>query len=243
MIYEAENEPECDILIASFYANYPEKECKDSFFNQPRICFTKENMRVLQMSSLCTTPISKEGAATNVGVTWARLYRTSFLKDNSLTFKVGLKRMQDATFHLTAYEYATKVCFVDMPVYHYRCWNGAASKKYSRDFEQTAAEICTEIETYMERFQPGDEFRRCYYTKVTKLLMEIIKLTYAPDGNSLPRRDKIQEIRRIMGQERYREALKRADIRMLSKRQKSILILLRLNLRSVVLFLYELQRK
>jgi len=243
MLKAAQEESECDILIASFYANYPDKECKDSFFNKERITFTRENMKQLQMSSLCITPISNENAATNVGVTWARLYRTGYLKDNSLTFKVGLKRMQDAVFHLTAYEYATKVSFVNMPVYHYRMWNGSASKKYSKDFEQTALEIISEIENYMSRFPFDKEFERCYQTKKFKLLLDIIKLTYAPAANPLTHAEKVREIKRIMQQECYRTALRDTDLRMLGKKQRIMYILLRMNCVSAVLRLYELKRR
>lgn len=242
LVSGVEEESDCDVYIGSFYASYPKQEHADSFFNQKRIVFTHDNMQLLQMSGLVMTSISKKKTVMNVGVTWARLYRTEFLKKNKLSFRVGLKRMQDATFHLYAYEYASKVVFVDIPIYHYRLWNGSAAKRY-QEFEQTASEIIAEMAAYVERFHPSEQFMRCYYSKITLLFIEIIKLTYVPSANPLSRQEKISDIKRILQEDRYQEAFKRTDIRMLAPKQKFAYILLKLNFIGLVYSMYEFRQK
>ena len=241
MINETKKHPDGDIFIASYYSSYPEKEFADSFFKDKKLIFDHYNMHDLQMSCLCMTSISKRGASTNVGVPWARLYRSNYLKDNDLKFKIGLKRMQDAIFHLTAFEFAKKVYYSDIPVYHYRIWKGGAGKRYIKDFEDIAYEINLEIIKYIERFRPGVDFLRCYYTKVAVLFMDIIRLTYAPSANTLSNRMKLEELQRIMNQDCYKNALKNASLQMLSTNHKLVFVLLRLNMIRIVLKLYEIK--
>lgn len=232
-----------DICIASFYSNYPDKQIEDRFLNidDYELTFGPEERYLLQANCLCFVQIGNKRASTNLGVTWARIYRKDFLVRNNLKFKLGLKRMQDAVFHLEAFELIHSVHFTNKPVYHYRVWNESASKKYSKDFDQTALDIIYEMKEILIKYDIYERFLTVYNTKCIKLLLDIIKLKYVPKTNQEPIRKKIRDIKSIIKQEPYRKALYQADKRMMTFNQALAYSLLKAHMVFPVYALYRIK--
>lgn len=65
---------------------------------------------------------------------WNKLYKTSFLKENSLTFVDKFPKTQDLSFNLLVYEKAKSAWFVDNPGYVYRINSMSVSKRFQEDF-------------------------------------------------------------------------------------------------------------
>lgn len=239
LLYSEAVRTNSDICISSFFSNYQNKEVKDSFFTVSEFTFETGQMLELQKNCLCYTPLGNKQSSTNMGVTWARIYKKSFIDENQLRFKVGLKRMQDAIFHLRALEYAKKVRFFDTPTYHYRIWNESASKKYSKDFDVTAREIMDEIRYFMSEFNKTQVFLTTYNTKCVKLLLDIIKLKYVPKANKDTLFIKLKDINKLLKKDEYKIAIKYADSDMMTKNQAMGLKLIRYHMVFIVYLLYK----
>ena len=56
---------------------------------------------------------------TAIGVPWGKLYRTSLVRENALTFP-PLKMLEDNVFNMYAFTLARKVIYLDEPLYRYR---------------------------------------------------------------------------------------------------------------------------
>lgn len=68
---------------------------------------------------------------------WRNLYKTSFLRNNSIFSDPKLRTMQDAPFNTEAFLKAERFSAVDIPVYCYRLREGSIQrKKYIRDYEE-----------------------------------------------------------------------------------------------------------
>lgn len=227
-----------DIFLASFYANYKDRQVKDSFFNVTEFHFNNSNKLSLQFNCISRDKLGNPAAASNSGVTWARLYKKAFIVDNNLTFILGLKRTQDAIFHLYAYEVAERVDFLDIPVCHYRIWDSSDSKKYSPDFDKTAKEIAHHIKAFMVAFNKFEEFSPAYYSKSLKLYLEIIKLKFAPSKNTMSFREKCSRLRALATEEPFKEAIKNASDTTLNRNQALGHFLLKHRLYGVLLRLY-----
>lgn len=227
-----------DIVLFSYFRDTPGSRTREKFFTTNDFDYTQAQARILQANCLVALGIGNRRATTNVGVTWARLYRTSFLRDNDLRFKVGLTRMQDAIFHLYAFGLAQKVSFRDKPIYHYRVWPGAASRRFSPQFAATAEEILNEIARFMERMSPSD-FEDVYYTKAGKLYLDIIKLQYV--GNPMPLAEKRSQLTTLLNKQPYSEARARARPKYMSPGQAVVWPLIRMGLPLSVYLLYALR--
>jgi hypothetical protein len=104
---------------------------------------------------------------------------------------------------------ARKVGFRDIPVYHYRVWGGAASRKYDPNFTRTAEEILAEIDTFVDRTGTVG-FNPIYYTKAAKLFIDALKQQFAPLSNPMKLSSKLRAMRALLRQPVYARALEQA---------------------------------
>jgi len=238
-LYKNAEKYNSDMFIASYFANSESNQLKDSFFSENEFHFSsKEEMLNLQVNCIIKNNLAKMKSASNMGSTWARLYRRSIVVDNNLNFIVGLNRTQDAIFNLYLLEYVEKVDFVDVPVQHYRVWNGSASKKYSKDFHVTAGRIAGYIKEFMSATGKSDIFLYAYYSKVTKLIMEIVKLELSPRANKDGFWKKRNLLKKLATSEPYKSAIRYVDSSTLTKGQKLGHKLLKIHCYSILLILY-----
>lgn len=114
-----------------------------------------------------------------VGVPWAKIYRSKFIKENKLYFENGLKRNQDVVFNLYAFQYAEKVSYSKHAVYFYRIWESSVMRKYSPDFDITTNHIISRFYEFIKKFgltgkeyqtlldiRTMDMFHECLWLKV-----------------------------------------------------------------------------
>ena len=242
-LYNNAEKNNSDIFISSFYDNYPEKQVKDSFFNINELHFqTEEEKLYLQENCISRNKYTNMNCKTNLGVTWARIYRKQFIVDNNLEFILGLKRTQDAIFNLYAFEYANKVDYLDIPVHHYRIWGNSASRKYSKDFHVTANELSQHIIEFMKKFHKEERLKKAYYSKVFKLLIEIIKIEITPKANKMSLKSKKSFLKQLSESELYSNAIKYVEKNTLNNNQRLVLFLLKNKLYYIILFLFIIKR-
>ena len=70
---------------------------------------------------------NKQGTENVFWTIWSKLYKTSFLKDNNLTFPVGYI-YEDLYFHYTSFAMANKIYYTKQSYYHYLDRNSSISK-------------------------------------------------------------------------------------------------------------------
>ena len=231
-----------DIFIASFFVNNERNQKKDSFFNVAEFHYSnKEDIFKLQENCISCNSISNKNAASNMGVTWARIYLKEFIVKNNLKFIVGLKRTQDAIFNLYALEFAKKVDFLDVPVQHYRIWSSSASRKYSKDFHITAAEIISNIRKFMSDTKKQKKFEKAYNSKVVKLLLEIVKLEIAPKNNKNSFKKKRFLLKSLAESDIYNNSIKKVDYATLTSGQKFGCLLLKYHMYYLLIILYAMK--
>lgn len=233
-----------DIFIASFYANKAGSEWKDNFFNVSEFHFnSKDDIVILESSCMNPCSIANKNCSTNVGVTWARLYKTEFIKKNKLKFIVGLKRMQDAIFNINAFELAKKIDFVDVPVQHYRLWDGSASKKYNPTFHETALWIADELNKFIKTKEDRETLYLAYNAKIVCLVIEILLLELVHKQSTKNHKEKKIILREICNNKLFQNAIKNVKLNDLTNGQGIAAILLKLKLYDLILFIYLIKEK
>lgn len=242
-LYENAEKNDSDIFIGSFYDNYPNKQKKDSFLSVKEFHAKKEKDKLsLQENCISRNKYSNINCVTNIGVTWARLYRREFVVKNNLSFIVGLKRTQDAIFNLYAFEYARRIDYLDIPVHHYRIWGNSASRKYSKGFHIIADELSQHIIEFMKKNKKERDLEKAYYSKVFKLLIEIIKIEITPKANKSSIMQKKGMLKNISESEKYSKSIKKVDKKTLNRNQRIGLFLLKHKLYYTIILLFIIKR-
>ena len=218
-----------DIAICNFFAEYTNKSILDSFFELPNHVFEMDEKEELVKNCLIHTGFGNKKCVTNVGVPWAKMYRTDFIRDNNLLFVPGLSRMQDTIFNLYAFSVADTIVFDNSYLYHYLKNYEASTIAYREKFNYTVEKLLDEIDEFNALYRIN-EFESIVSAKVILLIIELIKLQYAAKGCKKNLNRKIKEIKDILKNRQYQKALEEVDTKLLTNMQKFVKVLLMHNM-------------
>lgn len=207
-----------DIAICDYYAEYSNESKCEKFFNYDDYIFQHEEMSAIMWNCLIPIGCGNTGSCTNVGVPWAKIYRSSFLRDNHLKFKPGLSRMQDMVFNLYAFSAAKKVIYKSIPLYHYNKNDGASTIAFRPMFNDTVRDINNAVREFVE-YSGEKEILNIMYCKNIMLLLEIVKLQFVMDRTKKIHK-KFDEIRDILREDSMNLSLKKYDPRYLNFKSK-----------------------
>lgn len=231
-----------DIVICSYYVEIGKKIIPESFFNFSHHRFTKYEIDELLMNCMIPHGFGRLNIATNVGVPWAKLYRTKFIKDNNISFVPGLKRMQDMIFNLYAFISASKIVFNDVKLYHYVKHSNASTSLYRKDFSESIVQINRELIKFIDLYKK-DNLKKVIYTKNILLIIEMIKLQYIPKEAHMKYIEKKIEIKEKLRDPILKESLKFYDKNFLTTNQKIAALFLKYNIISPIFIFLWIKHK
>lgn len=98
---------------------------------------TKEEVKVLQIQMIFPGfEMEYKPQLAQVGGTWCKLYKRTFLSKNKLLYKENIKMFEDPIFNLEAFEKATKVLYVCNHFYNYRIVSNSITRGYKADWPE-----------------------------------------------------------------------------------------------------------
>lgn len=163
---------------------------------------------------------------------WAKLYKLQFLKENDVLFKNNLKIGEDMVFNLDAMVFANKIIVVDEIVYHYRIHNNSTGYRLAEKIEENSANTYKYLEKKNKEYNL-ELMSEIYYYKI-RLLDNILKYGKKISGS-------LKEIKRIINEPIYSEAIEKIDVKMLVKRRKILVILSRMKIYYGIKLLYKIK--
>ena len=142
------NKVDFDICICSAKVEKKNKSESNDFFFEDTINCNKEQVYQLQSQLICRGLTEYYPPYVNVGVPWGKLYKKSFIIDNNIRFKPGVKRMQDNLFNLYAFKLAKCISYINERPYHYRDFSESACNKYNPNIISDFEPFLTELEKF-----------------------------------------------------------------------------------------------
>lgn len=143
---------------------------------------------------------------THIGVPWAKLYKASFLKENSFCFDIQMPRMQDLIFNIACFKKVTDVVYIDQHLYVYVKRGDSTVNGYRPDYEKEAGQIIDKLTQVTDDCKDA-YIREAVNYKAILLLIECIRLQYAMKECPLNWREKKRNIRRICSHNPYKRAV------------------------------------
>lgn len=232
-----------DILISGFYTYFEDSKHihDDRFFNIGEHVFSDLDKIELIKSSICQTSITNLKSSTNVGVPWAKIYNSKFIKKNELKFVNGLNRMQDMVFNINAFENSNNIFYFNEATYYYRVNLSSATKKYNSNFDNTCIIILKQIELFLKNYKLEKELSNYYEAKKIKLLLELIRIKYSRDELNLSTHNKIKKLRMFIKDIKVQKKYDKNIYCLLNKKEKIMYLLLNINALPIVYYLYRLK--
>ena len=164
---------------------------------------------------------------------WAKLYKMELLKNKSILFNKNLKIGEDMLFNLDTIVLGNKIIVVDELIYHYRIHKNSTGYRLADKFEEN----CINTYKYLEERNQKYDLKlanEIYYYKI-RLLDNILKF-----GKKV--KESSREIKKIVNEPIYNEAIKKINIKMLRMRRKILVIFARIKFYYGIKLLYKVKR-
>ena len=222
ILYQRAVETQCDVVCASFYRNYPDRQVTAWPEGIGEKTYSVRENR--QFLFECVTYRAKpQKEAWMCSPCW-KLYRAELLREHKIIFPVGLKIVEDALFNLHVICHAESVHLIDVPVYHYRMRGSSASRTVL--FEDLQCRIIV-MRTFMEKHQIVREFQPYYYRHLAIEMVRFIRLRCGDVSGILTFHAMVREAQEFSDSPECRRAVERTSFKGLPIKQKVGLFLLK----------------
>ncbi len=176
----------------------------------------------------------------SIGVPWAKLYKSSLIKENNIRFKKELRRNQDNIFNLYTHQFANRIYYFNQYLYYYDYDNiNHFSRKITEDATVLYSALAKETYVFYKKYYEHNEL--IWYlvkNKIVKYLTYIITKKvchYSYKGNINKR---IKELKDVVNQSPFIEVLKLSDRKEFDGTNKLIFILLKSKSYYLILYIF-----
>lgn len=222
------NKRNADIIACSFFAVYNNEKIERHFFEGNFIAEKPEEKELLFRQLLDKYSGKKDIVTeTAIGVPWGKLYRSKFLCDNKLNFDNKLRRKQDNVFNMWAFGAASKIIYIDKPLYDY---NIGHIKGYSAGrvviSEINLKEILLNRERFFEMY-PQYNSINVQTARMCEYLDSIASLISMGVLQSGTRKDALVRVKKICNDKFFLSRIKKFSPRRLSRKKRIFFFLYR----------------
>jgi len=217
-MYNKATENNSDIVMCSYMREFI-NHSKEKVFDLPKeVVYEKEEIKN-KLHRKLFGPIDSElgnpEGLDALGTIWAKLYRTSIIKDNNIEF-IDLKEIgsnEDSLFNIFAFKYINKITFINKPFYHY--WRGNPNSLTSR-YNPNLKKQWNVLFEYMYKFIDENNLDASFYKALeNRICMCVLGLglNECSKLNKLPLTKKIKNIKSILNEKLIKNAYKKFNIK------------------------------
>lgn len=181
--YNMIKDTEADIYISSCFINYANAQVINPFFCEEELVFEEENKDRAILQFLCKNIYNDNLGTADVGAPWAKVYRRKFLIENDLVFNPELLRMQDNIFNLYAFQYANKIFYKNIPIYHYRKSEFSGFSRFNPHIIKYYEKVFDIIQNFNVVFEKSAIFNDALNIKIINSFYVYLKLYYFHKDN------------------------------------------------------------
>lgn len=208
----------CDLVMCTYVREF-ENHSKEKVFNLPEVNLYVGNEVKEQLLRRLVGPLGKELANPEyldaLGTVWAKMYKTSVLKDKNLRF-VDLKEIgsgEDTLFNILAFNEVNKVILLNKPMYHY--WRGnsnSITSRYIPNFIEKRRNYFNYMKDFIRDNNLGNEYEIALNNRICTSVLGM-GLLECSKSNNISFFNKIKNIKGILKEDYIDNAYRNLELR------------------------------
>ena len=208
----------CDLVMCTYIREF-EDHSKEKVFNLPEVNLYVDNEVKEQLLRKLVGPVGKELANPEyldaLGTVWAKMYKTSMLKDKDLKF-VDLKEIgsgEDTLFNIFVFNEVNKVILLNKPMYHY--WRGnsnSITSRYIPNFVEKRRNYFNYMKEFIKDNNLGNEYEIALNNRICTSVLGM-GLLECSKSNNISFFNKIRNIKRILREDYIDKAYRNLELK------------------------------
>lgn len=212
--YQAVIEEQADIILWSYVREFSNNSLPKNIFQKNKEVFNQEDSASKlhrRMFGLLGKEMKQPENADAIVTAWGKLYKTEIIKNNQIKFiSTKIIGTEDALFNIYYFGYVNKSVCLNGNLYHYRKDNefSLTSLYKERLFMQCQMKYDL-MESYLTEYSLGIEYKKALNNRIAMSLLEL-GLNMVESEKKVVK--KINELKKILSQERYKNAYQQMDL-------------------------------
>lgn len=209
----AEQYFDADVILFDAYRNIGQAEQPWEHFEEEMVWADEEAIRQFQAGVLYF-PSMKVSTKIPLAAPWDKLFRYSFIEQHQVEFREELKVLDDMIFNYDVFGLARKVVYCKDKIYHYRHVPTSITNSYKPNRVSQDIGVWKYLEKSLE--QAAEERRKqleqAVYARIIKSFSICCRLCFFNVKNEKTLRQKLKNVRKVLGQAPYRKAFKEIEV-------------------------------
>ena len=208
----------CDLVMCTYVREFDDHS-KEKIFNLPDVNLYVDDEVKEQLLRKLIGPVGKELANPEyldaLGTVWAKMYKTSLLKNNNLKF-VDLSEIgsgEDTLFNVYAFNEADRVILLNKPMYHY--WRGntnSITSRYIPNFIEKRRKFFSYFRNFIDANDFGDEYKVALNNRICTSVLGM-GLLECSKSNDISIGRKMKNIKAILKEDYIEEAYRGLELK------------------------------
>lgn len=204
ILKKVHNEKEADILLFDAYKESFSRQEVWEHFPCETIIKEREQIDLLQAAVLYF-PMADTHIP--LAAPWDKIYRKSFLEQNSLLFCHELKVLDDMVFNVMAFGSAREIRYFKDRIYHYRFVPDSITNNYKQDRVEQDEKVWAVLQEYAEQNVTNKElFERALFCRIIKSFSICCRLNFFNEKNPSTLKQKCAYVKKVLNCFVYRNA-------------------------------------
>ena len=211
--YQVAMDEQADVVLWSYIREFANFSLPKNIFKKNKVVFNREESAYelhRRMFGLLGREMKEPENADAVVTAWGKLYKTNIIKDNQIKFiSTKIIGTEDALFNIYYFGYVNKSVCLNNNFYHYRKDNefSLTSLYKERLFMQCQMKYDL-MEMYITDYSLGAEYKKALDNRIAMSLLELGLNTVESEKKVV---NKINDIKTILSQERYKNAYQKLN--------------------------------
>ena len=218
VLYNSIESNSCDLVMCTYIREF-EEHSKEKVFNLPEVNLYVNNEVKEELLRKLVGPVGKELANPEyldaLGTVWAKMYKTSILKDKDLKF-VDLKEIgsgEDTLFNIYVFNEVNKVILLNKPMYHY--WRGnsnSITSRYIPNFDEKRRNYFNYMKQFIKDNELGNEYEIALNNRICTSVLGM-GLLECSKSNDISFLNKIKNIKKILKEDYIEHAYRNLELK------------------------------
>lgn len=202
------------VVMFTYIREYKNRSLKKDIFSEKMLIFNEDECEILHRrhAGIIGEELNKPQNADSLCSLCTKMYLTDIMLKNKIEYidnKI-IGTYGDGLVNLNYYGYVTKAVYINEYLYHYRKTNlNSQTTRYKKEFPTQWNNLYDIIKEYIDRHKLGRDY---YIGLNNRIALGIIGLGMNALHSQKTIVEKILDVRAILTEERYHEAVKNLDI-------------------------------
>ncbi len=192
-----------DVIFTDYAKTFHSRETKFSY-HDTSLDITLQDYELFQKAMLNK---NYNPESLQIVTPWAKLYRTSFLKENNLKFTPGVRKSQDLLFNFEVYQFARKGRYIPVLMYYYRYNAESLCNKHLPGVLSDYLKQSGKLKDLLKRYEKFELMKEDYYFRCAVNFMFSLRLDYVHPDNKKRYKERKKEFENALEIEDIKEAI------------------------------------